>query len=70
MRFLMLSSSLKLVGSSHLDPIFVSFCGLIQACIVVFKAMKGKKKYYKLTVEDAEVDEENKQFVVIAKQDI
>jgi hypothetical protein len=31
--------------------------------------MKGKKKFYKLTVEDAEADEEIKTFV-ISKNDI
>lgn len=54
MRMVMLISSLKLVGHKYLDPIFVSLCGLIQASSVVFKSMKGKKKFYKLTFNDVE----------------
>lgn len=52
MRMIMLIFSLKLVGHSYLHPIFVSLCGLIQAITVVFKSMKGKKKFYKLTLAD------------------
>ena len=52
MRMIMLIFSLKLVGHKHLHPIFVSICGLLQAISVVFKSMKGKKKFYKLTTED------------------
>jgi len=52
MRFFMLVSSLKLVGHSILHPIFVSGCGIIQAVATVFKSMKGKKNFYKLTIED------------------
>lgn len=52
MRMIMLISSLKLVGHRYLDPIFVSICGLLQAISVVFKSMKGKKKFYKLTIQD------------------
>mmetsp|Transcript_31961 Transcript_31961/g.23630 ORF Transcript_31961/g.23630 Transcript_31961/m.23630 type:complete len:90 (+) Transcript_31961:658-927(+) len=52
MRMLMLVSSLKLVGHQVLNPIFVSLCGLAQAFIGVFKSMKGKKKFFKLTIED------------------
>lgn len=52
MRFIMLVYSLKLVGHGSLHPIFVSICGLLQAITVVFKSMKGKKKFYKLTTED------------------
>jgi len=52
MRMIMLISSLKLIGYRYLDPIFVSICGLLQAVSVVFKAMKGKKKFYKMTVKD------------------
>ena len=52
MRMIMLVSALKLVGHRYLDPIFVSICGLLQAVSVVFKSMKGKKKFYKLTIED------------------
>jgi hypothetical protein len=52
MRMIMLISSLKLVGHKYLDPIFVSICGLLQAISVVFKSMKGKKKFYKVTIKD------------------
>lgn len=52
MRMIMLISSLKLVGHKYLDPIFVSICGLLQAFSVVFKSMKGKKKFYKVTIQD------------------
>lgn len=48
----MLISSLKLIGHRHLNPIFVSICGLLQAISVVFKSMKGKKKFYKVTMKD------------------
>jgi hypothetical protein len=48
----MLIFSLKLVGHKLLHPIFVSICGLLQAITVVFKSMKGKKKFYKLTTAD------------------
>ena len=56
MRMIMLISSLKLIGHHYLDPIFVSICGLLQAVSVVFKSMKGKKKFYKMTVKD--IDEQ------------
>jgi hypothetical protein len=49
MRMIMLIYSLKLAGHKILHPIFVSICGLLQAITVVFKSMKGKKKFYKLT---------------------
>lgn len=52
MRMIMLIFSLKLVGHKLLHPIFVSICGLLQAITVVFKSMKGKKKFYKLTTAD------------------
>ena len=48
----MLISSLKLVGHKYLHPIFVSVSGLLQAIFVVFKSMKGKKKFYKVTMKD------------------
>ncbi len=53
---IMLISSLKLIGHHYLDPIFVSICGLVQAMTGVFKSMKGKKKFYKLTFDDCEND--------------
>ena len=52
MRFIMLIFALRLVGHQHLHPIFVSICGLLQAITVVVKSMKGKKKFYKLTIAD------------------
>jgi len=52
MRMFMLVSSLKVVGHSILNPIFVSGCGIMQAFANVFKSMKGKKNFYKLTIED------------------
>ena len=51
-RMIMLISSLKLVGHKYLHPIFVSISGLLQAIFVVFKSMKGKKKFYKVTMKD------------------
>ena len=54
MRMVMLVSSLKLIGHSWIDPIFVSFCGVMQAGFTVFKALRGKKNFYKLTVEDVQ----------------
>ena len=56
MRMIMLIFSLKLVGHNQLHPIFVSICGLFQAIAVVYKSMKGKKKFYKLTTADVTVD--------------
>jgi hypothetical protein len=52
MRFIMLTYALRLAGHQHMHPIFVSICGLLQAITVVFKSMKGKKKFYKLTQAD------------------
>jgi hypothetical protein len=37
-----------------MHPIFVSLCGLTMSICVVFKSMKGKKDFYKLTIEDVE----------------
>jgi len=58
LRMVLLSSSLRLVGHSVLDPIFVSLCGIGQAFCNVFKSMKAKKNFYKLTIED--IEEQNK----------
>lgn len=52
LRMLMLIKSLKLVGESWLNPVFVSLCGVAQASLSVYKGMKGKQEVYKLTVED------------------
>ena len=54
LRFVLLTSSLKLVGHSLMDPIFVSFCGLVMSICVVFKGLKGKKNFYRLTIDDVE----------------
>ena len=54
LRMILLTSSLRLVGHSILDPVFVSLCGIGQAFCSVFKSMKGKKNFYKLTIEDIE----------------
>ena len=51
-RFLMLTSSLKLIGHSALHPIFVSTCGLFQASAQVFKNIKGKNNFTMLTIAD------------------
>ena len=48
----MLVYSLKIPGHMWLDPIFVSLSGLCQATANVYKSMKGKKNFYKLTIED------------------
>jgi hypothetical protein len=53
LRFILLTSSLRLVGHSVLHPIFVSLCGLVMSICVVFKSMKGKKDFYKLTIDEA-----------------
>lgn len=58
MRMIMLVFALRLVGHQHLHPIFVSLCGLLQAITVVFKSMKGKKKFYKLTHADIKGEDE------------
>lgn len=54
MRMIMLISSLKLIGHKYLSPIFVSICGLLQSMSNVFKSMKGKKKFYKMTIKDVD----------------
>ena len=51
-RMVLLTSSLKLIGHSQLNSIFVSGCGLFQSACQVFKNMKGKKNFHKLTIED------------------
>eukprot|EP00351_Strombidinopsis_sp_SopsisLIS2011_P000408 CAMPEP_0116875440 /NCGR_PEP_ID=MMETSP0463-20121206/7406_1 /TAXON_ID=181622 /ORGANISM="Strombidinopsis sp, Strain SopsisLIS2011" /LENGTH=101 /DNA_ID=CAMNT_0004521095 /DNA_START=932 /DNA_END=1237 /DNA_ORIENTATION=- len=59
LRMMLLISSLKLVGHDYLDPIFVSGCGLGQALFTVFKSMKGKKPFFKLSTEDLNKKKEN-----------
>jgi len=67
MRMMMLIYSLHLVGHQRLHPIFVSICGLLQAITVVFKSMKGKKKFYKLTTAD--INEPPPAFEIIAPRE-
>jgi len=43
--------------ADHLDPIFISICGLIQAVTVVYKSMANKKKFFKLTFDDEDGEE-------------
>jgi hypothetical protein len=59
MRMILLIGNLKLVGHSYLNPIFVSICGLSQAVAVVFKSMKSKKNFFKLEIEDLQLQKEN-----------
>jgi hypothetical protein len=54
MRMIMLVASLKLVGHKYLHPIFVEVCAILQAISVVFKSMKGKKVFEKLTIQNIE----------------
>lgn len=68
MRMIMLISSLKLIGHRYLDPIFVSLCGLIQGVSVLFKAMKGKKKFYKLSAKD--VEKEGNTTVILSQNEM
>lgn len=44
-----------------LDPIFVSFCGIAQAACNVFKSMKGKKEFFRLTIDDINKKKEEKE---------
>lgn len=68
LRLIMLTSSLRLVGHSVMHPIFVSMCGLFMSICVVFKSMKGKKDFYKLTVEDVEAQKKSQQTMLIATE--
>lgn len=52
LRFMMLNSALKLPLAKYLDPVFIAGCGLGQSTLACFKALKGKKPYFKLTMED------------------
>jgi hypothetical protein len=49
---MMLNSALKLPLAKYLDPVFIAGCGLGQSTLACFKALKGKKPYFKLTMED------------------
>ena len=59
-RMFMLISGLRVSGYTYLDPIFISMCGVAQASCTVFKSMKGKSNYYKLTIEDVQQKQERK----------
>lgn len=52
MRLIMLTKHLKLKFHHYLDPIFVSLCGFMMAVTTVFKAIKSKKNFYKLEIDD------------------
>lgn len=51
-RMMLLTSALKLPGADYLKPVFVASCGLFQSGMQVFKSMRGKKHFHKLTIED------------------
>ena len=59
-RMMLLTSALKLPGSSWLRPVFVASCGLFQSGMQVFKSMRGKKHFHKLTIEDVKQRSEQK----------
>jgi len=48
LRLLMLVKSLRLPGESHLDPVFISFLGLVSTSISLFKAIQAKQKLIKI----------------------
>ena len=60
-RMLLLTSALKLPGSAWLSPVFVAICGLFQSGMQVFKSMRGKKHFHKLTIEDVQARSQKKQ---------
>ena len=51
-RMMMLTKALRLPGSSWLTEVFVACCGLFQSGMQVFKGLRGKKHFHKLTIED------------------
>ena len=59
-RMLLLTSALKLPGSKWLSPVFVATCGLFQSGMQVFKSMRGKKHFHKLTIEDVQARSQKK----------
>ena len=60
-RMMLLTSALKLPGSDWLRPVFVAFCGLFQSGCQVFKSLRGKKHFHKLTIEDVQDRSQKKQ---------
>lgn len=60
-RMFLLTSALKLAGSDWLAPVFVATCGLFQSGMQVFKSMRGKKHFHKLTIEDVKERSQKKQ---------
>lgn len=63
----LLTSALKLPGSDWLRPVFVAGCGLFQSGMQVFKSMRGKKHFHKLTIEDVQARSQKKQEEEAAK---
>lgn len=59
-RLMLLTSALKLPGSRWLNPVFVASCGLFQSGMQVFKSMRGKKHFHKLTIEDVKQHQQQK----------
>lgn len=60
-RMWMLTKALKLPGSSWLSEVFVACCGLFQSGMQVFKGLRGKKHFHKLTIEDVKQKTQKKQ---------
>ena len=60
-RMMLLTSALRLPGSAWLRPVFVASCGLFQSGMQVFKSMRGKKHFHKLTIEDVMERSQKKQ---------
>lgn len=60
-RMMLLTTALKLPGSDWLRPVFVASCGLFQSGMQVFKSMRGKKHFHKLTIEDVKQRSQKKQ---------
>ena len=58
---LLLTSALKLPGADWLSPVFVATCGLFQSGMQVFKSMRGKKHFHKLSIEDVQARSQKKQ---------
>ena len=51
-RMVLLTTALKLPGAEWLRPVVVASCGLFQSGMQVFKSMRGKKHFHKLSVGD------------------
>jgi len=57
LRLVMLSKSLKLPGYSHLEPVFVAFCGLTSSVMSLFKAFTEKQKLLKIEENNNQLPE-------------